>query len=180
MVTCQKMLVSEYLAIPEDEAPYFEYLDGEVVQKMAPDFRHMVVTNRILVEIDRYAQVHGGISGPEGRIEYALGDGTYFRLPDVAYWAPDHQVKGERAMVPPTLAIEISSPGQSIPSLREKCRQFREAGVEVCWLFDLDHRTVEVFEGASDGEVRTGGLLESPALPGFGLTLEPVFALLDR
>jgi Uma2 family endonuclease len=180
MVTRQKMSVAEYLAIPEDEAPYFEYLDGEVVQKMAPDFRHMVVTKHIIVALDRYEAIHGGVSGPEGRVEFTLRGATYFRLPDVAYWAPDRQVKGERAMVPPTLAIEISSPGQSIPSLRDKCRQFREAGVEVCWLFDLEHRVVEVFDASLDGEVRTSGHLESPALPGFALTLEMAFALLDR
>lgn len=179
MVTRQKMPVAEYLAIPE-EAPYLEYLDGEVVQKVAPDFRHMVVSNRILVEIDRYASAVGGISGPEGRIEYALQGATYFRLPDVAYWAPGRQVEGERAMRPPTLAVEVSSPGQSIAALREKCRQFRRAGVDVCWLFDLDARAMEIYEGSRDGDRQTAGTLESPALPGFALSLDALFGLLDR
>jgi Uma2 family endonuclease len=175
----RRVTVTEYLAIPE-EAPYLEYLHGEVVEKPGSGFRRMVVTNHLIVELHRYEATHGGISGPEARVEFQIEGGTYFRLPDVAYWAPGRQVEGERAMRPPTLAAEVSSPGQSIAALREKCRQFRSAGVDVCWLFDLDRRTAEVFEGVQDGAAQTTGRLESSALPGFTLSLDALFALLDR
>lgn len=172
------MPVAEYLAIPE-EAPYLEYLDGEVVQKVAPDFHHMVVTKHLIVELAAYEREYGGVSGPEGRVEFRLGGGTFFRLPDVDYWAPGRPVQGTRAMNPPTLAIEVSSPGQAIAGLRDKCRQCRAAGVEVCWLFNLDARRAEVFDATNDGTPRAEGVLAAAALPGFQLALDELFALLE-
>ena len=65
--------------------------------------------------------------------------------------------------------------------LRRKCRSFRANGVEVCWLLDPQSRSVEVFEGERDGDrLVADAVLESPAMPGFTLTLSELFAVLDR
>jgi hypothetical protein len=94
----RRVTVTEYLAIPE-EAPYLEYLHGEVVEKPGSGFRRMVVTNHLTVELHRYEATHGGISGPEARVEFQIEGGTYFRLPDVAYWAPGRQVEASAPCV---------------------------------------------------------------------------------
>jgi Uma2 family endonuclease len=63
--------------------------------------------------------------------------------------------------------------------LREKCLFFRTNGVEACWLIDPDARTAELFEGERDG-VLTTGALTAAALPGFLLSLDALFAVLQE
>jgi Uma2 family endonuclease len=56
----------------------------------------------------------------------------------------------------------------------------RANGVDVCWLIDPETRSVEVFEGAKDGEtLEADGTLASASLPGFTLPLRDLFAVLD-
>jgi Uma2 family endonuclease len=179
MAVRQRISVEEYLALPE-EKPYLEYENGEVVQKVAPDIRHTRLAGKLIIAIGNWDRDSGGTVGPEGRVEFEAADGTYFRLPDVAFWAPDRPIEGERAMRPPTLAAEIRSPGQSIESLRERCAFLRRNGVDVCWLIDPDSRTVEVFEAENVVVLGANDTLSSPSLPGFTLPLSQYFAVLDR
>ena len=76
-----------------------------------------------------------------------------------------------------SVAGEVRSPGQSVAMLREKCRAFRAAGVDTCWLIDPVARTAEMFEGDADGRRVT--VLESVAMPGFVLPLDELFKVLD-
>src|SRR5690606_25618565 len=98
------------------------------------------------------------------------------------YWAPDRPIEGPRAMRPPTLAAEIRSPGQSIESMRERCRFFLTNGVDVCWLVDPSSQTVEVFDkaDAAASSLRADDTLRAPQLPGFALAVSDLFAVLDR
>lgn len=174
-----KMTVEEYLAIPE-EAPYLEYIDGEAIEKSMGDSWHVLVGGATGFAISMYGRTHGGRSGPSGRVEFGPEGATQFRLPDQAYWAPSKPFKGGRAMQPPTLAIEIRSPDDSMASQRAKCRYYRNHGVDVCWLVDPESRTIEVFEDGRDGDVLgDGAVLTSRHLPGFELSLRQLFAVLD-
>jgi Uma2 family endonuclease len=168
------MSEAEYLALPEEQ-PYLEYVDGVVLQKAMPNADHRKLIRELVVAIALYQRAHGGDSGPEGRVR--LPDGSGYRLPDTAYWAPGVP-SGDDTV--PTLAIEVRSPGQSLPSLREKCRAFRRNGVLVCWLFDPATRSVEVFDESADGEQFTGVELTTSHLPGFTLDLPALFATLDE
>jgi Uma2 family endonuclease len=63
---------------------------------------------------------------------------------------------------------------------REKCRFYRSAGVDVCWLVDPLSRTVEVFDSSLDGAVlRANDALELAAMPGFRVELTDLFTVLD-
>ncbi|MEX1104526.1 MAG: Uma2 family endonuclease, partial [Dehalococcoidia bacterium] len=103
-----------------------------------------------------------------------------YRVPDLAYWAEGKPVSNGEILLPPTLAIEIMSSGQTFLAMRAKCREYRRRGVDVAWLVSTSRRTVEVFEGDRDGEVMMGAAtLESGHLPAFKLTLFELFAALD-
>ncbi len=83
--------------------------------------------------------------------------------------------------MPPTLAVEIRSAGQSVPFLRNKCRFYRANGVDVAWLVDPQARTVEVFDEHGDGLVLINEAhLESGALPGLRIELADLFDALDE
>ena len=168
----RRMSEAEYLALPEEE-PYLEYVDGVVVQKPMPNRDHRILAELFVLEIGLYRRQHGGSGGPEGRVR--LPDGTY-RLPDTAYWAPGRDDSDDSL---PSVAIEVRSPGQGMETLRRKCRAFRRGGVDVCWLIDPVSKTVEVFEGARDGErLAADGVLETGVMPGFRQTVEKLFAAL--
>jgi Uma2 family endonuclease len=178
MVVRHRMTADEYLALPE-EKPYLEYICGEVVPKSVPDYRHADLVHALDVALDRHMRLHGGKAGPEGRILFQTALGEQFRLPDLSYWAAGRPRLGARAMQPPTLAVEVRSPDESLESQREKCRFYQAHGVDVSWLLDPDSRTVEVFEGGRDGDAMTAGLLTSPHLPGFALDVAELFGVLD-
>ena len=157
----------EYLALPE-EKPYLEYIDGMVVQKPMPNKLHSKLGARLAFLITMWIEQHGG----------AAGGGPSYRLPDVSFWKPGYEGGDED---PPTLAIEIRSPDQTLAELRRKCRFFRENGVEACWIIDPKSRRAEVFEGERDAvHVATDGLLTAACLPGFELQLAELFAILDE
>jgi Uma2 family endonuclease len=180
MAVRQRLSVEEYLALPE-EKPYLEYENGEVVQKVAPDIRHMRLADELQFRLRLYRMEHGGDSGPEARVEFRVPGGKVFRLPDVSYWAAGRPMEGGQAMLPPTLTAEIRSPGQSMEDLGERCRFFRSHGVDVCWLIDPDTRTIESYEGDGAAQtLREEDTLVSQALPGFELLVKELFAALDR
>lgn len=164
------MTEAEYLALPE-EKPYLEYVDGVVLQKPMPNKDHVLLAEELIIAIGLYRRRYGGSSGPEGRVR--LPDGSGYRLPDTAYWAPSrpHETDGV-----PSVAVEIRSPDQTMESLRQKCRAFRRNGVDVCWLIDPVSRSVEVFEGELDGvRLAPGASLETPVMPGFQLALSDLW-----
>jgi Uma2 family endonuclease len=168
------MSEAEFLSLPE-EKPYLEYVDGVVLQKPMPNKDHSRLVKLMILALAAYERSNGGNSGPDQRLR--LPDGSGFRIPDAAYWAPGRD-DGDDSV--PSLAIEVRSPDQTLAELRRKCRSFRENGVDVCWLVDPSSRSVEVFEGERDGEALSGDAsLETPVMPGFTLSLSELFAVLD-
>src|SRR4051794_36705013 len=126
----------EFLALPE-EKPYLEYIDGRVVQKMAPRPVHWLAVAQIVAAFVAYEHEHGGMSGPEPRVRFELPGEMQSRLPDIGYWAPGKPLDdGLGGSLSPTLAVEVLSPGDKLDRQREKCRFYRLNGVDVCRLID--------------------------------------------
>ncbi|MCC7364456.1 MAG: Uma2 family endonuclease [Dehalococcoidia bacterium] len=179
MVTRHRLSVEEYLALPE-EKPYLEYVNGEVFEKPMPDWMHSDMVRAVLAALDAYARLHGGHPGVEGRVGFTATGDQRFYLPDVSFYAAGVNRRA-RPMPPPTLAVEVRSPGQSLSWLRDKCRFFRANGTDACWLVDPEARTVELFDGEHDGATLRGdAVLTTSALPGFELGLTGLFAVLDE
>jgi Uma2 family endonuclease len=167
------MTEAQYLALPE-EKPYLEYVDGVVLQKPMPNSQHRKLVQFLDYLLYGYILKFGGDGGPEGRVR--MPDGSGYRLPDTAYWAPGRP-SGDDSL--PSLAIEVRSPDQTLAELRRKCRSFRANGVDACWLIDPVARTAEVFEGERDGEqLDANGVLTSRIMPSFELPLRDLFAVL--
>lgn len=168
------MTPEQYLALP-GEKPYLEYIDGMVVQKPMPNKVHSRLCAWISHLILTWVSENGGAAGVEARTK--AGELPNYRLPDVSFWKPGYAGSDDD---PPTLAIEIRSPDQTLTELRTKCRFFRNNGVEACWLIDPASRSAEAFEGERDGEpVASDGVLTAACLPGFELHLAELFSALD-
>lgn len=173
------MTLEQYLAIPQYEPPYLEYLDGEVVAKPNPKRKHRRLAHEFDFALGLYRRRHGGDVGPEGHVWFDAP--RHWRVPDILYWAPDKPQGDDDVSLPPTLAVEILSPGQSFQDLRDKCRFYRANGVDAAWAVNPDTRTIEVFDADSDGAALTeADTLTSQALPGFELSLRDLFSVLGR
>ena len=166
----RRMSEAEYLALPEVK-PYLEYVDGVVRQKPMVNAAHGRLIRKLDALFDAYIEAVGGDGGPERRVAMSPNR----RLPDTAYWAPGRP-SGDDSV--PSVAVEVRSPNQPMRQLRDKCRAFRAAGVDTCWLIDPDARTAELFEGDNDAVPVTA--LESTAMPGFSIALADLFKVLDR
>lgn len=170
----RRMTEAEYLRLPEIK-PYLEYVDGVVLQKPMPNDEHAVLAAEMTIRLGAYRAKHGGRVGIEGRTRLAVAN---YRLPDVSYWAPGKRGGNDSI---PTLAIEVRSPGQTLVELRAKCRAYRDAGVDACWIIDPVSRSAECFDAESTGVTVAGdGRLETAALPGFSLPLIELFSVLSE
>lgn len=174
----QHMTEEEFLRL-DYVKPRLEYIDGRAVQKPVPKRKHVQFVRALTAAIDAMIRSRGGDGGPEPHIWFSSE--RQYRLPDVDYWAPAKPQGDDYRMLPPTLAVEVRSPDETVDGQRDKCRFYRAHGVDVAWLIDPESRTVEVFDGAHDGRMLPrDGALESPHLPGFNLPLAELFSVLDR
>jgi Uma2 family endonuclease len=170
----RRMTEAQFLALPEVK-PYLEYVDGVVLQKPMPKTVHGRLQAELARLLGNYASAVGaGSVATEART--ALGPAEGYRVPDLSYWLPGRP-SGDDSI--PSITIEIRSPGQALSDLRDKCRGYRESGVDACWLVDPDSRTIEVFEGESGVPLGESAALTSRLLPDFELPLKQLFAVLD-
>ena len=168
-----RMTPEEYLALPE-EKPYLEYIDGMVVQKPMVNTEHALLAVEIAMRLRLWADPRkAGKVGVEARMR--AGDLPNYRLPDVSFWSPLGALNEDQ---PPTLAVEIRSPGQTLEELRAKCRSLRGGGVAACWLIDPASRSAETFDSLNDATPVS--VLRAAELPGFSLALDELFAVLGR
>jgi len=181
MATPVKVRVSEeeYLATMTGEKPSLEFVNGEVFQKPMARQSHVLATDEFLAAFRTHRKQYGGMSGPEATVNVSRGPDRRYRVPDAAHWGPNVERTGD-VFLAPTAAVEVLSQGQMMGALRDKCREYLERGVLVCWLIDPDQRVAEVFESGRDGErLAPDGAFESRHLPGFRLTLAELWAALD-
>jgi Uma2 family endonuclease len=87
----------------------------------------------------------------------------------------------EDSTVPPDVAVEILSPGQSRTKVMAHCRWYVANGVPLAVFADPRCRTVRVFRpDAESGDLRGSDQLDlADALPGFVLSVDDFFAPLS-
>jgi Uma2 family endonuclease len=168
----------EYLATMTGEKPSLEFVNGEVFQKPMTKKDYQDVSKRIVALMYELERRKLGYFAWETTTNLSEGVDRRYRVPDIAFWASGRAVaQPDNVYLPPTLAVEIRSEGQSMASLQEKCREYRSRGVDVCWLIDPTRRTVEVFEDGREGvELAADGVLASEKIPGFSLPIVELWA----
>jgi Uma2 family endonuclease len=177
MVIRSGVTIDEFLHMPETK-PASELMWGKVVQKPMTKRDHWLVADALLAALRAYRKSRGGLSGPEATVPFRPSANAL--VPDLAYWAPTKPMGTRDEAMPPTLAVEIRSEGQSVDSLRAKCLFYLANGVDVAWLVDPAGRWIETFE--ADGARRrhnVGDLITSRHLPDFEMAVSDVFAELD-
>jgi Uma2 family endonuclease len=181
-VVYDDLTLEKFLRLPETK-PALEYLQGKVVQKVSPKTTHSVLQMMLGSHILNYAMPRKlGRPYPELRCTYGgesiVHDLCFFergRIP-----RDEHGRLVDDVLLPPDLAIEILSPGQTVKNLGAKLSCSMDRGVRLGWLIQPRRSKVFVFRPDRPVEaLELGGTLQGEdVLPGFALPLAEMFGWL--
>lgn len=126
----------------------YELVDGQAIAKMAPKFFHSKLTRTLLNLIEPWSEGAGEIC-PEWAVALKRRGKDWVPTPDLLYISyerlPANWDEDEACPVPPELAIEIISPGQTFGQLAAKAQDYLNAGVLRVWIIDSKARSITVF-----------------------------------
>lgn len=174
------LTLEEYQALPETE-PATEYVEGELRQKMVPKRAHSTLQKTMVILLGKWRE--GEFDAlPEASIDFQVEKRIRSLVPDVSVYPVEtiQQTPWDANFIqPPLLAVEILSPGQSIPQLLEKTAFYLEAGVPLVWLVDPQERSVTVCRPDRLPEVCRGEdpLKDETLLPGFSVSVREIFEM---
>jgi Uma2 family endonuclease len=179
-VTQRLLTAEEFWLLPETEM-HRALVRGEVVETMPPGGKHGGIALATGTQLRLWAKGGpGGYVGVESGFILARDPDTV-RGPDVYYVRaeriPSTGVPDAFWDIPPDLAVEVVSPDDSATEVREKVREYLDAGVPMVWV--MYPRSREVIVHTSDGLARAYGpddVLEGlDLLPGFRCRVAELF-----
>jgi Uma2 family endonuclease len=125
------------------EKPYFEYWDGEPVQKAAPTRLHSLIQEILVGLLDAL----GYDAGQEITLKL---DPAYEPIPDVI--AAEGSIGDPYPTDPFEVAIEILSPEGPFSRILRKCRLYEKWGIRQVVVVDPKARLIWSFENGSPSE----------------------------
>jgi Uma2 family endonuclease len=178
--TRRLLTAEEFMYEPPDDLRS-ELVAGEVVKEPPPGPEHEWLAGTVAYHLRRFLEEHrlGRVLGASG---YVLKRGPdTVRGPDESFvseerWSGklDRRRYFEGA---PDLAVEVASPEDSRPKLRQKAREYLAAGARLVWVVWPQRRTVDVHRPGSPPETLTlsDTLDGGDVLPGFALPVARIF-----
>ena len=181
-VTGRRLSLAEFLALPE-EKPALEYVDGEVIQKGSPKFRHVRLEYGLANLINGFA-VPRRLASAESELRVNFGVRSV--VPDVSIFAWDRIPEDEYGevqddvFISPDVAVEVRSPGQLVRDQIERCRWYVANGVRVSLFVNTQSRYVRTFSGDVESEPLRGSdrVDLGDVIPGLSFTVDELFAAL--
>lgn len=183
MAVSEKLMTAEELwAMPEVPGKRFELADGELVEVAGSGAEHGAIALNVGAVLRIFVRQHRlGIVSGDSTSYILVRDPDVTRIPDVSFVAtsriPEGGIPKAYWPIPPDLAIEIVSPGDSAMELRKKVREYLEAGTRLVWVLWPDERAVTVYpageeprEYGPDDELEGGEVL-----PGFRVRVAELF-----
>lgn len=162
---------------PEQAEKSYEFIAGEIVEKMVSNQKSSQIAYRIGIFIGMYLLQHelGRLTGEHGG--YMVNSERY--MPDVGYMSYARQpIDNDDAYNPlaPDLAVEVISPTDTAKEMRVKIANYLAAGT-VVWVVSPDDEQIEIYIPGKSVVVRKiGDTLEGEdVLPGFSVPLETIF-----
>ena len=161
-----RMSVEEYLRTPF--SPDVDFVDGLIEERNLGEWDHaglQSILDRMLGAKEEEWQVY---VSAELRVQVSA---TRFRVPDVCVT----DARNATEQIPtkaPLLCIEVKSPGDRLPRLLERVKDFHRMGVGQVWVFDPETQKVWVSTAAGVREWG-GGLLK---VAGTMIELDPAVA----
>lgn len=181
----RKLSLAEFLVMPQS-SDRTELVNGEIIPKVSPKYKHSLVQGRFFRIIDDWSQEQQcGICLPEWAIVLQRQGQDWVPVPDLTYVSeqrlPADWDEDEACPVPPELVIEIISPGQSFGEMTQKATDYLQAGVSRVWVADNQAQSVTAF-GANEFPQTywIGDVISDELLPGLIIPLADLFASRER
>jgi Uma2 family endonuclease len=178
------MTLDEFLALPEGEPPYREFVEGEIVEKAMPTPPHSALVRELIIEIGTYLR-QSDEAYVDTEMRHADHDEERAYLPDVSVMRqarfPHGQTTGAVELAP-DLAIEVLSLSDEAGYVLDKVSFYLRAGTELVWLFDPAREQVTVYRrGAEPHRLGPGDTLDAkPVLAGLQLDVAALFGRARR
>jgi Uma2 family endonuclease len=181
-ITQRRLTLDEFLALPE-EKPALEYHDGVVTQKVSPQGQHSGLETDLAELFNRLLRPPR-VGRAFAELRATFGGESY--VPDVTVYrweriprTPDGKVANDFRL-PPDVAVEILSPGQSPAETERKCRWYVANGVRAALLLSPNRETIRVFRpDAVPVTMRGADVVDlGDILPDCHFTVAEVFAAL--
>jgi Uma2 family endonuclease len=166
----------DYRRLPEGP-PYFELIDGELVEMTRPQREHYEAHRYLIEVLSPYVRQLGGDLAPEPNL-YLPGIEEVYH-PDLVYVAKARLsiCRKDGIHGVPDLICEILSPSTRHTDRYKKMRDFRRCGVPYVWLVEPEGKVGVEEYVLDDGSYRLLQVLQTPAdweptvFPGFHLSL---------
>ena len=168
------------IVLPETK-PETEWVRGRALQKVSPTRTHARLQLVLGSALHAWARGRGEI-GTEWRFRIAPpGEVRRPLVPDIAYVDREtlsRVVPSAREIptFPPTVAIEIRSPGDRRRDIDEKISVYLRAGTRLVIVIDPKTREATLVDPDRTRVVSSDGRLRHDALPEFDLDLRAFFA----
>jgi Uma2 family endonuclease len=175
----------DVIAADTGYCPHCELIDGTLVEK-AVGFFEVRLAQVLCYFIEAFLSQHdfGFTVGGDAGTKFAPH--TILK-PDLSFvrWEriPDRQVpRAAFPELPPDLAVEVISPGNTRREMDGKLRKYFAAGVRLVWYVDPPTRRVTVYTSPSDSRVldESQSLDGGDVLPGFSLSIGEWFNRAER
>ncbi|MPZ23410.1 MAG: hypothetical protein GEU28_07665 [Dehalococcoidia bacterium] len=180
MVAIQRMTLDEFLQLPPRE-PALEFVDGEVVEKVAPDAHHGTLQMALGMQLlQSAAAAHFRVLT---EVRFIFGDPPRAYLPDVAVVARDRLARDDsgrmarRQDIAPDVAIEVLSPNERAAHLLDKLSFYLAHGVKFALAIDDEKDQAVIYRpGVEAITVPSPETVDlSSVIPGLALDLKAVF-----
>ncbi|MDQ5856789.1 MAG: Uma2 family endonuclease, partial [Acidobacteriota bacterium] len=157
-------------------------IEGEVFMTPSPNTKHQRAVGRLFRAIAYHVEENG-----LGEVFIAPYDVVFSKWtalePDLLFIRKERSsiITDANVQGAPDLVIEILSPSNKAYDRKTKLREYEKAGVPEVWYLDPEKETGEILNLGPDGRyvvtktLSGNAAINSPALPGFSVTLDRIF-----
>jgi len=179
----RSLTLQAFLDLPNDGITY-ELVDGQAIPKMSPQKFHARLTRVLLDLLTDWAEKDlaesRGEAFPELAVTLERNGKSWVPIPDLLYLSrerfPEDWDDDGPCSVPPDLAIEIISPGQTFGEMTKKAEDYLAAGVKRVWVIDCKARSITVFyPNAAPQTFTQSVVLTDEHLANLSLSAEQIF-----
>lgn len=176
----RKLSLAEFLVMPQS-CDRNELIDGEIVAKMSPKYKHSTLQLRLLLNLNQWCESYScGRVRPEWGVVLQRQGQDWVPVPDLTYVSyqrlPLEWEEDAPCPVPPELVIEIISPGQTFGEMTQKATDYLQAGVSRVWVADNQAQSITAF-GANEFPQTfwINDIISDPLLPGLAIAITDLF-----
>lgn len=169
----------DYFALPDNTR--LELAEGRLERLPMPTTSHQrIVAFLYRLLLNFVGQRYPGAEALFASLPVRLGPRT-LREPDVMLMLPEHRHRiHEQYWEKPDMVIEVVSPKNRMTDLRDKRREYAQAGISEYWIVDPQSKTVTVLKLSGEtyvvhGAYGQGDTAESALLDGFRVDVDDIW-----